>query len=68
MSNDMWFNTTQVARMLSVSPNHVRNLISGGHFDEVRDIGTGKRSYYKVSKGSVNRYIQEHSTHSTLNA
>ena len=66
-TRETWLNTTQVACMLSVSTNTVRKLVAAGRFDQARDIGTGERSYYQITRESVDKYIKETSTYSTLN-
>jgi excisionase family DNA binding protein len=55
---DLWLSTTQAARRLGVSPNHVRRLIEQGRF-RARDVGVGSRSYYQVSSKSLDQYMAE---------
>lgn len=48
-----WLDVSAVAARLGVSSRHVRRLIEAGRFFEVRDLGLGKKPYYKISRAAV---------------
>jgi len=48
-----WLDVSTVAARLGVSSRHVRRMIEAGLFHEVRNLGIGKRPYYKISRAAV---------------
>lgn len=53
----LWLKTSEVARYLAVSLDHVRALIRSGLLEAV-DVGAGRRPTYRVSRNALGDYLE----------
>lgn len=54
-----WLRVSAVAEELGCSVQHVHDLIAANAFgDGVIDIGTGRRSEYRISREALDRFLR----------